>query len=86
MQSDTPPTVSPTTMSSERSWLVGRTEAARLCAVSPATWDRLTAAGKVPRPIKLGGRVVWRRSDLESWVSLGCPDRKRFELLTSDLD
>lgn len=64
--------------------LVGRIEAARLSAVSPASWDRLTSAGKNPRPIKLGGRVVWRRSDLESWTKLGCPDRQTFETLTKD--
>ncbi len=64
--------------------LVGRIEAARLSAVSPASWDRLTSAGKNPRPIKLGGRVVWRRSDLEAWTKLGCPDRQTFDTLTQD--
>ena len=64
--------------------LVGRIEAARLSAVSPASWDRLTSAGKNPRPIKLGGRVVWRRNDLEVWTKLGCPDRQTFDTLTQD--
>ena len=64
--------------------LVGRIEAARLCAVSPASWDRLTSAGKTPRPLKLGGRVVWRRADLEVWIGHGCPCRQEFEALTAD--
>lgn len=68
----------------ETTLLVGRIQAARLCSVSPASFDRLTAAGKTPRPIKLGGRVVWRRSDLESWIAHGCPDRKTFDSLTAD--
>lgn len=58
--------------------LVGRLQAAALCGISAAAWDRLNAAGKVPRPIKLGARVVWKRSDLQTWVELDCPDRETF--------
>lgn len=64
--------------------LVGRPEAARLCSVSPASWDRLTSAGKNPRPLRLGGRVVWRRVDLESWIGHGCCDRATFDALTAE--
>lgn len=74
----------PPAASTEAALLVGRIEAARLCAVSPASWDRLTAAGKTPRPLKLGGRVVWRRTDLEAWIAHGCPNRKTFDTLTAD--
>jgi predicted DNA-binding transcriptional regulator AlpA len=61
--------------------LIGRLDAARLCGVSPASWDRLTAAGKTPVAIRLGGRVLWRRTDLEVWIVHGCPDRKTFAVL-----
>lgn len=61
--------------------LIGRIDAARLCGVSPASWDRLTSAGKTPASLRLGGRVLWRRSDLDSWVAFGLPDRKTFETL-----
>ena len=76
-----PETITPTPPN-EAALLVGRVEAARLCAVSPASWDRLTSAGKNPRPLKLSGRVVWRRADLEAWIALGCVDRKTFDALT----
>ncbi len=62
--------------------LIGRIDAARLCGVSPASWDRLTSAGKTPASLRLGGRVLWRRSDLDTWIALGLPDRKTFETLT----
>ena len=78
------PEISSALTSTELTLLVGRLQAALLCAVSPASWDRLTAAGKTPKPIRLGGRVVWRRSDLESWIAHGCPDRKTFNALTAD--
>ena len=74
----------PPAASTEAALLVGRIEAARLCAVSPASWDRLVAAGKTPRPLKLGGRVLWRRADLSRWSELGLPDRVTFDALTAD--
>ena len=65
-----------------RSLLVDHAEAARMRDIPVASWDRLNAAGKTPRPIRLGGgRLRWRRSDLESWIGHGCPDRKTFEAL-----
>ena len=59
--------------------LVDTDQAAGICAVSPASWYRLKAAGKTPQPVKLGGRVLYRIEDLKLWVALGCPDRKIFE-------
>jgi predicted DNA-binding transcriptional regulator AlpA len=54
-------------------------EAARLCGISRATWHRLKARKKVPAPVKLGGRTLYRRADVELWVRLGCPDRRELE-------
>ena len=65
--------------------LVGRKEAAALAGISRASWDRLSSAAKNPKPLKLGGRTLWRRSDLERWVALGLPDRKTFEELAGKL-
>ena len=73
----------PNTVTDERtmsqSLLVGRIEAALLCGVSTASWDRLTSSGRTPNSIRLGGRVLWRRADLASWIRLGCPDRQAFQ-------
>ncbi|HEV3258705.1 MAG TPA: hypothetical protein VG013_17670 [Gemmataceae bacterium] len=63
--------------------LVGRKEAATLAGVSRATWDRLSAAGKTPLPLKLNARTLWRRADLQLWVALGLPDRKTFAALAA---
>jgi prophage regulatory protein len=56
--------------------LVRRREAARLCGLSPASWDRLSSAGRTPVPIRLGGAVVWRVEELRAWVAAGCPDQQ----------
>jgi prophage regulatory protein len=59
--------------------LVPADQAAQLCGISEATWYRLKAADKLPVPVKLGGRVLWRVEDVKLFVALGCPDRKTFE-------
>lgn len=59
--------------------LVRRREAARLCGVSPSTWDRLAAAGRTPAPLRLGGAVVWRVAELAAWVAAGMPPRAEWE-------
>jgi excisionase family DNA binding protein len=33
---------------------------------------RLADAGKMPRPIKLGALVKWRRDEIEAWIAGGC--------------
>jgi predicted DNA-binding transcriptional regulator AlpA len=55
---------------------VGAAGAARMAGVSKATWLRLRAADKTPSPVRLGGRVLWRVEELESWIAAGCPDGK----------
>lgn len=62
--------------------LVSAKEAANLCGISPATWYRLAAAGKIgPEPLALGARRLYRRADLERWTGAGCPDRRPWHAL-----
>ena len=56
-------------------------DAAIYCGISSAAWDRLVSAGKTPAPIRLGGCVLWARSELDAWLSAGCPDRSTWEAL-----
>lgn len=62
--------------------LIGRDGFATLLSISTATLDRLDAGQKLPRPLKLGGRKLWRMADATRFVELGLPDRATFELLT----
>jgi excisionase family DNA binding protein len=34
---------------------------------------RLADAGRIPKQIKLGALVRWRRVEIEKWLSDGCP-------------
>jgi predicted DNA-binding transcriptional regulator AlpA len=40
------------------------------------TWD---AAGKLPTPVRIGGRVLWRVSEIRDWLDAGAPDRETWE-------
>jgi prophage regulatory protein len=34
------------------------------------------AAGKLPAPVRIGGRVVWRVDEIRAWLEAGAPDRE----------
>ncbi len=40
------------------------------------TWDAL---GKVPTPVRIGGRVVWRVDEIRAWLDAGAPDRETWD-------
>jgi predicted DNA-binding transcriptional regulator AlpA len=40
------------------------------------TWD---AAGKLPAPVRIGGRVVWRVDEIRAWLAAGAPCRDEWE-------
>ncbi len=58
---------------------IGARDASALSGVSTPTWWRLHAAGKVPSPVKLGGRTLWRVAELRAWIGAGCPGRDEWQ-------
>ncbi len=46
---------------------------ASLLDCSPRHVYRLADAGRMPRPVKLGQLVRWRRGELMQWIDDGCP-------------
>ena len=53
--------------------LVGVRDVARMLGCSGRHVYRLSDAGKMPRPVKLGQLVRWRRAELIGWLDAGCP-------------
>ena len=42
---------------------------------------RMDAAGELPRPANLPGRLKrWRRDEILAWLDADCPDRREWEL------
>jgi excisionase family DNA binding protein len=46
---------------------------AALLDCSPRHIYRLSDAGLMPSPVRIGALVRWRRADLDSWLAQGCP-------------
>ena len=41
---------------------------------------RMRSAGLICSPVKVGvGAIRWRSSDIEQWISMGCPSKSEFE-------
>jgi len=59
--------------------LLSASEAAALCGVSRSLWWSMSSAGKIPLPVRLSGRTLWRRAELERWTEAGCPARCRWQ-------
>ena len=48
-------------------------DVAGMLRCSSRTVYRLSDAGKLPRPVKLGALVRWSRAAIEQWLADGCP-------------
>jgi predicted DNA-binding transcriptional regulator AlpA len=68
-------------MTDDAPLLISDRAAAALAGVSRAHWHRLRAAGKVPAPVRLGRKVLWRRSELVTWIEAGCPDARTWQAM-----
>jgi excisionase family DNA binding protein len=49
--------------------LLSQREAAAYCGLSPRTLERARVTGEGPPYAKLGRRVLYRRPDLDEWIS-----------------
>lgn len=50
---------------------------AALLDCSPRTVYRLADSGRMPRPLKVGALVRWRRADVLAWIDDGCEPVRR---------
>lgn len=41
----------------------------------------MDAAGKLPMPIRVGGRVLWLVDEIRDWLRAGAPDRETWEAM-----
>jgi predicted DNA-binding transcriptional regulator AlpA len=47
---------------------LSREDAAAYMGIGATLFDRLIAAGRVPRPVRLDGRVIWDRRKLDRFL------------------
>ena len=55
--------------------------AARLCGISRSHFLALHSSGRVPLPVRLGRRTLWRAPELAAWIQAGCPARDRWHTI-----
>jgi predicted DNA-binding transcriptional regulator AlpA len=48
-------------------------DVAQMLAFGERTVMRMSDAGKMPPPFKIGGSVRWSRRALRTWIDDGCP-------------
>jgi excisionase family DNA binding protein len=53
--------------------LISVDELATILNISPRTVWRLLSAGKLVRPLRIGGAVRWRYREIIDWIEAGCP-------------
>ena len=58
---------------SDKAALLDVGEVSRLLGCSARHVYRLSDAGKMPAPVKLGALVRWNRSAINLWIEQGCP-------------
>lgn len=49
---------------------------AAVCICSTRHIYRLADSDRMPRPIKLGSLVRWRKDDIKEWIDNGCPSAR----------
>lgn len=52
--------------------LLSSEEAGQLFGKSGRQWRRWVENNKAPPPVNAPGHPMWRRSDIELWVDVGC--------------
>ena len=65
-------TVGPETRPAVNAELLDVQAVATLLDCSARHVYRLVDAGRMPRPLKLGALVRWRRADVSGWIADGC--------------
>ncbi len=59
--------------------LLSVSEVADILGITQRHVYRLIANGQIIAPIKIVRSFRFRRSDIELWISMDCPSRKKFE-------
>ena len=64
--------------------LLSITGVSQLLGVSRSQVKRLRASGRLPDPIRLGGRVLWRVDEIDAWVQAGCPAASKWRTMRKE--
>lgn len=57
----------------DKGLLMSNREAAKMLKISEKTIWNMYMSGRMPKPIRIGQRVLWGYEELRAWVNAGCP-------------
>ena len=57
----------------DKGLLLTNREASKLLKISERTMWGMWNDGRMPKPIRIGQRVLWGYEELRAWVNAGCP-------------
>ena len=63
---------------------VNARQAAKMLNVSVRQLWRLNSTARLPKPIRLGHCVRWRKAELEAFIQAGAPNREKWEGIRHD--
>jgi excisionase family DNA binding protein len=58
--------------------LLDAKQAAAMLGIGRTHLYALHSSGRLPLPLRLGRRTLWRADELKNWVSAGCPSRQKW--------
>lgn len=67
----------------EKPLLLSAAKTAALLGIGRTALYALHSSGHLPLPVRLGGRVLWRRDEIAAWIASEppCPNREKWELI-----
>jgi excisionase family DNA binding protein len=69
-----------TPTATDRQLLLDAAEVAQMLRIARSTFFTLVSAGRIgPRPVRLGRRCLYRRTEVEVWIEQGCPPLSRWK-------
>src|SRR5437762_6660119 len=54
---------------------------APMLSIGLRTLRSMDAAGKLPSPLRIGGKVLWDLREVRLWIRLRCPNRESWEAI-----
>ena len=58
--------------------LLDAKQAALMLGIGKTHLYALHSSGRLPLPLRLGRRTLWRVDELKEWVSVGCPSCQKW--------
>ncbi len=69
------------TVTNQHTQLLTAKALAKQLSISTRTLWRYRSAGRLPRPVQIGGvgAIRWLQRDIDKWIGMNCPSQRDFD-------